>query len=279
MRPLLAVFGLFMLALLGVESGEKKFPDPSPRKDAILKLFAEEFVLLTPGQGQYPASYVMGSAKDGAAAERPAHRVTFSYPFAMARYEVTQELYQVVMGDNPSKWKGPRNSVEMIDWRQASQFCDNVTGELRQRKLIAAEERICLPSEAEWEYACRAGTSSLYSFGDDVGKLTEHAWYKDNSKGYDPPVGKKQANPWGLFDMHGYVYEWCLDGWHPNYEGAPADGSAGRSSDDPERVFRGGAWSDSADAARSAARGHRPAETRSDAIGFRCVKVKVPRER
>ena len=139
--------------------------------------------------------------------------------------------------------------------------------------MASLMERSALAGLATVGHFGRAGTSGLYSFGDDVSLLKEHAWYKDNSKGYDPPVGQKRANPWGLYDMHGYVFGWCLDGWHPNYDGAPADGSAWQSADSSDRVIRGGAWSDSADASRSAWRGRRPIETRSDAIGFRCVKV------
>jgi formylglycine-generating enzyme required for sulfatase activity len=249
---------------------QKDFADPTPRKDAILKRFVDEFITLTPGQGKYPASFVMGST--ASASEQPAHKVTLAHPFDINRYEVTQELYQVVMGNNPSRWKGPRNSVEMVDWNQADEFCRKVTRELRERKLIAADERIRLPSEAEWEYACRAGTTSAYSFGDDVQELTHHAWYKDNSKGYDPPVGQKRPNPWGLYDVHGYEFEWCLDRWHAGYEGAPGDGSAWDKGDSAERVIRGGAWSSSADTQRSAARGHAPATTKAEAIGFRCIK-------
>jgi formylglycine-generating enzyme required for sulfatase activity len=261
----IGITALGMLLLGGAAADEKNFADPLPRKAAILKQFVDEFILLTPGQGKYPASFIMGSAT-----EEPAHRVTFEHPFALARYEVTQELYQVVMGNNPSRWKGARNSVEKVSWDEAMDFCAKATRELRQRKLIGADERIRLPSEAEWEYACRAGTTGAYSFGDAVGDLTHYAWYKDNSKGYDPPVGQKRPNPWGFFDMHGYEFEWCLDGWHPNYEGAPADGSAW--GDGKERAIRGGAWSASADAARSAARGHAPVEARREEIGFRCVK-------
>jgi formylglycine-generating enzyme required for sulfatase activity len=265
----------FMLALAlaaGSGGGAKKFDDPAPRRDMILKRFADEFIPLTPGQGKFLPSMLMGSDQDGNATERPAHRVTFSRPFAMARYETTQELYQVVIGNNPSRWQGPRNSVEMVDWAEANEFCATVTAALRERKLIAAQERIRLPSEAEWEYACRAGTTTRFSFGDDVANLTYHAWYKDNSKGYDPAVGAKKANPWDFYDMHGYVFEWCLDSWHPSYEGAPADGSAWLDAANRERVVRGGAWDAGADAARSAARGHVVAEAKSAALGFRCVK-------
>src|SRR5207248_9146766 len=103
--------------------------------------------------------------------EKPVVTITLKSPFAMAKYEVTQELYEAVAGKNPSKWKGPRNSVEMVSWDEANDFCRKATAELRKRKLIGADEVIRLPSEAEWEYACRAGTTTRYSFGDDAKDL------------------------------------------------------------------------------------------------------------
>jgi formylglycine-generating enzyme required for sulfatase activity len=241
--------------------------------DAILKRFADEFIPVTPGKGKFPASFVMGTEKDGPASERPAHKVTLRRPFALAKYEVTQELYQALTGKNPSRWKGPRNSVEKVSWDEAVAFCRKATQELRRLERLGKGEVIRLPSEAEWEYVCRAGTATAYSFGDDAGALTQYGWFTGNAKGNDPPVGAKKANPWGFFDMHGYVWEWCADAWHPNYEGAPADGSAWGAEGAKERVIRGGAWTERAERCRSAARGHAPAETRSDAIGFRCVRA------
>jgi formylglycine-generating enzyme required for sulfatase activity len=253
---------------------KKKYEDPTPRKEAILKLFVEEFVNLTPGEGKFPASFQMGS-RTGPDSAQPVHPVTFHYSFAIAKYEVTQELYHVIMGRNPSKWQGPRNSVEMMDWNQAVEFCKKATAELRQRKLIAADEEIRLPSEAEWEYACRAGTDTAYSFGDDVKELTKYCWYKENSKGYDPPVGAKMSNPWGLYDMHGYIWEWCADDWSETYEGAPADGSARTVPGEKDRVIRGGSWAHPADQCTSAFRAHVPATGYDDKIGFRGVLAKV----
>lgn len=250
---------------------KKKFPDPTPRKEAILKLCADEFVTLTPGQGKFPASFVMGT-DNGPADERPAHQVTLKHPFAIGKYEVTQELYYVVMGENPAKWQGLRNSVEQITWDDAVRFCAKLTVLLRERKLIGDNETIRLPSEAEWEYACRAGTTTAFSFGDNTADLGDYSWFSKNSKGEDPPVGKKKGNPWGLYDMHGYVSEWCLDAAHPSYKGAPADGSAWTDGKATERVIRGGSFADEADVQRCAARQFVPADTRSDRIGFRCVK-------
>ncbi len=239
-------------------------------KDAILKRFAEEFVTLTPGKDKFPASFVMGS--DAADAEKPAHKVTFKAPFAVGRYEVTQELYEAVMGTNPSRWKGPRNSVEMVRWGDAIEFCKKATAELRQRKLLGDDEVIRLPTEAEWEYACRAGTTTAYSFGDKAEDLKDYAWFKGNSKGEDPPVGARKPNAWGLYDLHGYVWEWCQDGWQPNYDKAPDDGSAAEGKKDAGRVIRGGSWADGADESRSAFRAHQPEDYRDDRIGFRCVR-------
>jgi formylglycine-generating enzyme required for sulfatase activity len=243
--------------------------------EAILPRFVDEFVTLTPGTGRFPAQFVMGSkSEDALAAEKPSRAVQMAYPFAIAKYEVTQELYEKVMGKNPSRWKGPRNSVEMVNWDEANEFCRRVTVELRKLKLLADGEVIRLPTEAEWEYACRAGTETRYSFGDKADELKDHAWFNGNAKGEDPPVGKKKPNAWDLYDLHGYVWEWCLDSWHPSYEGAAADSRARQDAAAKERVIRGGSWADAADAARSAYRGHQPPDRRSDAIGFRCVRVK-----
>ncbi len=246
--------------------------DPASGKDKILARFVDEMVTLTPGTGAFPASFAMGSA--GAYPnEKPQFKVTLHSDFAIAKYEVTQELYEAIAGKNPSRWKGNRNAVEMVSWDEANEFCRKATEQLRERKLIKDTEVIRLPSEAEWEYACRAGTKTAYAFGDDPADLKDFAWYKGNSKGEDPPVGKKKPNAWGLYDMHGYVREWCADSWHQNYEGAPTDGSPWSSKDAKERVMRGGSWADEADNARSAFRDHKAPDHRSDTVGFRCVRA------
>lgn len=268
-----------ILALLAsgimAQDQKKKLPDPSARKDAILKLFVAEFVPITPGKDKFPESFMMGTAKGGHENERPAHKVTFKYSFAIAKYEVTQELYHVVVGSNPAEFQGLRNGIDQTSWRDASKFCEKATKILRDAKLIAADERIRLPSEAEWEYCCRAGTTTAWSFGDDVNELGKYSWFKENSAKEDPPVGKLLPNPWGLYDMHGYVWEWCQDAWHPDYKDAPTDGSARTKADSNDRVLRGGAYPDPPDMQRSAYRYHAKADTRSGAIGFRCVKEKV----
>src|SRR5262249_23369062 len=230
MKKALFAFALCLLCLAGgtgaQEVKKKPLPDPTPRRDAILKLFVEEFLAITPGTGKFPESFMMGTEKGGHDNERPAHKVTFKCSFAIAKYEVTQDLYHVVVGRNPAEFQGLRNGIDKVNWHEANEFCQRATNLLRERKFIAEKERIRLPSESEWEYCCRASTTTAWSFGDDMRELGKYAWFKDNSAKEDPPVGKKLANPWGLYDMHGYVWEWCLDPWHPDYQDAPRDGSA-----------------------------------------------------
>jgi formylglycine-generating enzyme required for sulfatase activity len=266
---------LFTTAVLlaGFGPAAQKDFDPFPRKKEILKLFADEFVTLTPGTGRFPRSFAMGSP--AAADQQPVHDVAFARGFALAKYEVTQELYQVVMGENPSKWKGPRNAVELTTWHDANAFSVKATDLLRAGKWIDVKAKIRLPSEAEWEYACRAGTKSAWSFGDNLDDLTAYCWYKDNSKGHDPPVGLKKPNPWGFYDMHGYNWEWVADDYAASYKDAPKDGKAFAGPAGSDKVIRGGAWNAPADASRSAHRHHAKADHKDDTLGFRCVKELV----
>jgi formylglycine-generating enzyme required for sulfatase activity len=252
-----------------------------PDQALLLKTFREEFVAITPGKGQFPKTFEMGSP-DGKPEEQPRHKVEFGYEFQIAKYEVPQDLYEAVMGKNPSVWGGPRNSVEMVSHQDAQAFCAKATQLLRSAKLIEANEVIRLPSEAEWEYCCRAGTKSAYSFGEsaqaegDMGpmasRLDPYGWHTGNAAGNDPPVGALKPNAWGLYDMHGYLWEYVGDGWHKNYESAPQDGKTW-DADQRElpKVMRGGSWRDPFPLLRSAARWPIPDHAKSDAIGFRCV--------
>jgi formylglycine-generating enzyme required for sulfatase activity len=251
----------------------------------LLKTFRQEFVEITPGEGKFPAAFQMGT-KEGDSTERPAHEVTLKSRFAMAKYEVPQNLYEAVMGHNPSKWKGPRNSVEMFDFAEAQEFCRKLTARLRQAKLIDEQEEIRLPSEAEWEYCCRAGTTTAYSFGekatkeDDTGKLASilnaYGWHTGNAAGNDPPVGALKPNPWGLYDMHGYLWEFVADPWHENYQDAPRDGKVWTSAETaPRRTIRGGSWQDRHEFLRSATRRPFESAAKNDGVGLRCVKAQV----
>jgi formylglycine-generating enzyme required for sulfatase activity len=182
-----------------------------------------EMVILPAG------SFTMGS--DEYCLEKPKHQVTLKQ-FAIGKYPVTQEQYEAVMGNNPSNFKNkPKNPVENVSWHDAQIFCQKLNQKMGKKYR--------LPSEAEWEYACRAGTQTRYYFGDDEKLLGEYAWYNMSSYLKTYPVGLKKPNNWGLYDMSGNVWEWCEDGWHENYQNAPNDGTSWHSQR-VLRILRGG---------------------------------------
>ena len=206
--------------------------------------------------------FQMGSA-NGDPNEQPVHQVTFASGFYLGRYEVTQAQWQKVMGSNPSKFSncGENCPVEQISWDDAQEFI---------KKLNAQNDgyQYRLPSEAEWEYACRAGTT-----GDYAGDPNSMAWYTTNADYKTHPVGQKQANAWSLYDMHGNVSEWVMDYQHNNYDGAPNDGSAWSKAVSDDRMERGGSWTFDAKRVRSAHRGEAPHDYRWKDVGFRLVAV------
>jgi len=206
-----------------------------------------EFVLIQPGE------FDMGSPVNETGRyddEGPVHHVTISKAFYLGKYEVTQKQWHEVMGDNPSYYKGDDLPVENVSWDDVQEFIKKFNKKENTQKYR-------LPSEAEWEYAARAGTTTRYSFGDDDSKLGEYGWYSENSGDKIHPVGKKGANPWGLYDVHGNVWEWVQDTWHDTYIGAPDDGSAWEDGGD-FRVLRGGSWFCLAGSCRSAFCGSAP---------------------
>jgi formylglycine-generating enzyme required for sulfatase activity len=195
--------------------------------------------------------------------EKPIHRVNLR-EFFIGKYPVTQAQYQAVIGKNPSNFKGDQNPVERVSWHDAVKFCEELSKRIGQK--------VKLPSEAQWEYACRAGSTGKYCFGDDVSKLGNYAWYNKNSGSKTHPVGEKLANSWGLHDMHGNVWEWCEDLWHENYNGAPTDGSAWLTGGEQNRrALRGCSWYSSGIDCHSANRGSYVAVDSNDIFGFRVV--------
>ena len=212
--------------------------------------------------------------------ERPHHNVKVP-AFMMGKYPITQAQWQLVatlpkvkinLEPDPSSFKGEDRPVEKVSWLEAMEFCRRLS------KHTGQEYR--LPSEAEWEYACRAGTTTAYSFGDAAEELGEYAWYSENSESQTHPVGQKQPNTFGLYDMHGNVWEWCADDWHENYKGAPKDGSVwikdNKNYEAPEtrKLLRGGSWYFNAQLCRSAFRiNFNLARNAFINLGFRVVCV------
>jgi formylglycine-generating enzyme required for sulfatase activity len=207
-----------------------------------------------------PGTFRMGSPTDEVDRfdwEGPQTAVTISRGFWMRKYEVTQGEYLAVMGSNPSYFTGDTNRpVEQVSWLDATNYCATLTQRERAAGRIGTNSVYRLPTEAEWEYACRGWTSDRrFSYGDDPGytSLTKYAWYYDNSGETTHPVGQKLANPWGLYDMHGNVYEWCQDWWSDSLPGGIAIDPQGPATG-WFRVLRGGSWDYDASFCRSAYR-------------------------
>ena len=177
------------------------------------------------------------------------NQVTLTRAFYIGVYEVTQTQYMQVMQTNPSKFKDANNPVEQLSWREAMDFCRRLSA-LPSEKAAGRVYR--LPTAAEWEYACRAGTTTAYSFAGDKSKLNKYAWFRDNSGGKTHPVGSKHPNSWGLYDMHGNVWEWCHD-WHGKSPRGSLKDPCGLAKGSL-RVTRGGSWVSTADDCRSAYR-------------------------
>ena len=224
-------------------------------------------------------SFTMGSPKKengrwGASEKQVG--VTITRAFELGKTVVTQKQWTEVMGTDPWNWENDKETGDnypavYVSWNDASLFCEHLTSYEREAGRLSANQTYRLPTEAEWEYACRAGTTTAYSYGDDESKLDDYAWYKDNSGGNLNEVATKKPNPWGLFDMHGNVWEWCED-WHEDSLSGgddPKGPSAGST-----RVVRGGSWCDYESRCRSAVRYYSfyPACRRYN-YGFRLVRV------
>ncbi|MGO9466259.1 MAG: formylglycine-generating enzyme family protein [Isosphaeraceae bacterium] len=264
------------------EEGVRKAPPVVTGGDADVFVNSIDMKLMRIPSG----SYLMGALPEEADAskdERPQHRVRITRPFYLGVYEVTQHEYRQVMGHNPSKFQdSDQQPVEQVSWLDAVKFCNKLSEREGRKPYYRIEGDVVsvtggngyrLPTEAEWEYACRAGSSTRYPFGDDVAGLGDYAWYEKNSGAKTHAVGQKRPNAWGLHDMLGNVWEWCADGYDGNYYSSPppADppGAAGAS----HRVPRGGSWSDSPWGCRPAFRNGDEPSYRSFDLGFRVAAV------
>lgn len=233
-----------------------------------------------------PGTFIMGSpASDpnSDSDERPQTVVTLTRGFWMGVHEVTQGEYQAVMGTNPSYFNGGsygvdlNRPVEQVSWNDAVAYCNALTTQERAAGRIPSNWRYYLPTEAQWEYACRAGArTARYCYGDDLGitALGNYAWYSGNSGGTTHPVEQKLGNAWGLMDMHGNVVEWCAD-WYAAYPGGSVTDPTGPTSGS-NRVIRGGGWDANGRFCRSAYRGYGWPGGRLDSFGFRVALVQVP---
>jgi formylglycine-generating enzyme required for sulfatase activity len=225
-----------------------------------------------------PGTFTMGSpaGESGRYSDENQVSVTLSRGFWLGKYEVTQGEWQAVMGSNPSGFSSSSSQapVETVSWDEATEFCRKLTEQEHQAGRLPADWEYRLPTEAQWEYACRAGSTTRYAFGDSESELDKYAWYYINSGSKTHSVGEKQPNGWGLHDMYGNVWEWCRD-WY-SYTlpgGTDAEGPATAS----DRVHRGGSWYISAAYCRSAPRGRDSPEDRSDDLGFRLAAVQSAR--
>ncbi|MCY2926401.1 MAG: formylglycine-generating enzyme family protein [Planctomycetota bacterium] len=209
--------------------------------------------------------FMMGSPvteKNREPKEGPQREVTISIPFYMGVYEVTTAQYEALMRKNPSNHHGAQNPVDTVSWNDAVEFCRTFSAK--------TDKAVRLPTEAEWEYACRAGTKTRFGYGDNDSDLGEYAWYRANSAMTTHPVGQKKPNAWGLYDMHGNVWEWCLDWFSDSYANAETRDPQGPASGNL-RVLRGGSWVTDARFCRSAVRPMLTPSTRNAVNGFRVV--------
>jgi formylglycine-generating enzyme required for sulfatase activity len=222
--------------------GGKAMTPPKELSIELGKGIKLDMVLIPAGE------FMMGSPvsdKDALDDEKPQHRVRITKPFYLGKYLVTQEQWEAVIGSNPSFFKGPKNPVETVSWDDCQVFFKRLNAKV-------GGGRFQLPSEAQWEYSCRAGSTTRYSFGDDDSGVGEYAWYYGNS-GYGPhPVGKKKPNSFGLYDMQGNVWQWCQD-WYGDYTKSPRNDPTGPATG-LYRVYRGGSWNYAAWYCRSAYR-------------------------
>ena len=274
MRPI--VFAPIVILMVVLQSGCNDLPDvPGNQPKVLTNSIGMKLVLIPKGK------FMMGSPPDEENERR--HEVTISRDYHLGMHEVTQAQYKKIMGINPSYFQGDavaerhpetnrvvkevdsaNHPVEQVFWEDAVKFCQRLSA-LPEEKKAGRVYR--LPTEAEWEYACRAGSQMAYSFGSDEKSLVNFGWYKSNSNSMTHAVGLKKANAWGLYDMHGNVWEWCAD-WLDEYPKGSTTDPRG-PEDGSLRVRRGGSWYNGAVICRSAIRYWPAPPDRVGDLGFR----------
>jgi len=242
---------------------ERKMPMVASLPSVITNAIGMKLAMIPAGE------FLMGSphsAMDADRDEKPRHRVRITRPFYLGVTPVTQQQWVAVMGSNPSHFMGSKNPVEQISWDECQRFLETLNAKFGDRGT-----KYRLPTEAEWEYACRAGSTTRYYFGDDDSALGEYAWYNANSGNTTHPVGEKKPNAWGLYDMHGNVWQWCHD-WYGGYADSRTDDPT-ESATGSLRVLRGGGWFNGAGCCRSASRGRDGPGVRLSYLGLRVSRV------
>jgi len=276
---------LILSGVLALIPGCKRTPPGEPNASANAPKTqtdaSAEMVSISGGQ------FTMGDKDEP---DAPLHEVVVS-PFFMDKYLVTQEQYERLMGENPSRWKEPKNPVEQVRWSDTVKFCNARSQAEGLTPCYNLETWECnfdadgyrLPTEAEWECACRAGTKTAYFCGDSPSNLADYAWFEKNAGGHPQPVGQKKPNPWGLYDICGNLWQWCNDFYGVDYyQQSPKENPRGPKEGD-SKVVRGGAWKFSGDNCRS---GYRYNENPGyvdicfgyDIYGFRCVRNAPPQK-
>ncbi len=280
MKYYIHVIFILSLILILFQGCKRKSPDETAKgtSNTTIEVKAEsgtEMALIEAGR------FTMGDEKE---IDATPHEVAIS-SFYIDIYPVTQEQYKKVMTENPSRWKGDKNPVEQVRWSDAVKYCNARSQQENLQPCYDLQTWQCnfeangyrLPTEAEWEYACRAGSKTQYFFGNDSSKISDYAWVDSNAGGKPRQVGQKKPNPWDLYDMCGNVWEWCNDFYQVDYyQQSPGENPRGPKTGET-KVVRGGAWKFSADSSRSGYRynedpGYSDVCFGYDIYGFRCVR-------
>ena len=263
-EPTLELLSAVTAKLAEVKRREEAAKRETKRREEAAKALhvSLEMVWIAPG------TFQMGcvSGKDCYFGEKPVHEVTISKGFYLGKYEVTEGQWEAVMGSNPSYYEGVDLPVENVSWNDVQEFIGHLN-------VAVGSELYRLPTEAEWEYACRAGTSTRWSFGNNESQLSDYAWYSDNNspKG-TKAVGGKLPNAWGLYDMHGNIREWVQDWYGKDYYRVSQSVDPMGPSSGAARVVRGGYFDNYARLVRSANRGYASPGSRAGDIGFRLLR-------
>jgi len=226
--------------------------------------FGINFVFIPAGSFNMGSIYVNAGFD-----EKPAHKVTITNGFYLSATEITQKQWRAVMGRSaPCKFKGDDLPADSVSWNDCMDFV-NKMNEVEKKKIYG------LPTEAEWEYACRAKSSTQYCFGDETDVVDEYGWHFGNSNNAPHPVGLKKPNAWGLYDMHGNVWEWCLDNYaeYMPFELIDPRGPVLNASDDDKKLIRGGGWYNPQDGCTSTNRDAAAPSKRSSDMGMRLLKI------